>query len=89
MALHIEDADVERLAAEVARLAHESETQAVRRALEERKEKLDTAQLKPKRENLIAFLEREVWPLVPPDMLGKPISTEEQEEILGLGPNGY
>src|SRR6185369_13990420 len=74
MALHIEDADVERLAAEVARLAQESETVAVRRALEERKEKLGSESPQPKRENLISFLEREVWPLIPPDLLGKSIS---------------
>ena len=89
MALHIEDADVERLAAEVARLAHESETVAVRRALEERKEKLDSGSPRLKRESLITFLEREVWPLLPPDVLGKPIPKEEQEEILGFGPEGY
>jgi antitoxin VapB len=34
------------------------------------------------------FLEEEVWPNVPPDILGKPISKEEEEEILGYGPDG-
>jgi antitoxin VapB len=89
MALHIEDAEVERLAARVAELAHESETEAVRRALEERMEKLEPPAAPPTRGSLIEFLEREVWPKIPPDKLGKPITKEEEEEILGIGPDGY
>jgi hypothetical protein len=27
--------------------------------------------------------------LIPPDVRGKPITKEEEEEILGIGPNGY
>lgn len=34
------------------------------------------------------LLEEEIWPLLPPEELGKPISKEEQEEILGFGPDG-
>ena len=37
MALNIKNADVERLATEVARLTGESKTEAIRRALEERR----------------------------------------------------
>jgi antitoxin VapB len=33
-------------------------------------------------------LEEEIWPLIPPDELGKPISKEEWEDILGFGPEG-
>src|SRR5438128_12697313 len=40
MALNIKNRNVEQLAAEVARLAGESKTEAVRRALEERRERL-------------------------------------------------
>jgi antitoxin VapB len=36
MALNIKNPQVEQLAAEVARLAHETKTEAIRRALEER-----------------------------------------------------
>jgi antitoxin VapB len=90
MALHIEDAEVERLAAKVAELAHESETEAVRRALADRMEKLTVPNgQKPKRGDLKAFLEREVWPKVPPEVLGKPVTKQEVEEILGFGPEGY
>lgn len=37
---------------------------------------------------LLRFLEREVWPALPPDVLGKPITKEEREAILGYGPYG-
>jgi antitoxin VapB len=89
MALTIEDAEVERLAAEVAELAHESETEAVRHALEDRKTRLEAEAEKPKRESLLAYFEREVWPHVPPDVLGKRFPQEEQDAILGYGPEGY
>jgi antitoxin VapB len=89
MALHIEDAEVERLAARVAELAHESETEAVRRALEERMEKLELPAAPTKRRNVREYFEREVWPQIPPEKLGKPITKEEEEEILGIGPDGY
>ena len=90
MALTIEDAEVERLAAEVAQLAHESETEAIRHALEDRKTRLEGGAEKPKRRrNLKEYLEREVWPHIPPDVLGKPFPQEEQDEILGFGPDGF
>ncbi|KAA2261632.1 hypothetical protein F0L68_16285 [Solihabitans fulvus] len=34
------------------------------------------------------FMEKEVWPFVPPGERGKPISKAEREEILGIGPDG-
>jgi antitoxin VapB len=89
MALTIEDAEVERLAAEVAQLAHESETEAIRRALEDRKKRLEAEAEKPKRGDLRQFLEREVWPHVPPEVFGKPVTREEVEDILGIGPDGF
>ena len=88
MALHIEDAEVERLAARVAELAKESETEAVRRALAERMEKLEPPVAPQRCRNLREYLEREVWPNIPPDVLGKPVTKEEVEEILGYGPDG-
>ena len=38
--------------------------------------------------DLRRFLEDEVWPQVPPDVLGKPISRAERGAILGHGPQG-
>jgi hypothetical protein len=36
------------------------------------------------------YLEREVWPKIPADVLGKKKMTKrEREEILGIGLDGY
>ncbi len=39
-------------------------------------------------EALIRFLEKEVWPKVPPELLGRTLTRAEEDEILGLGPEG-
>jgi antitoxin VapB len=89
MALNIKNTSVERLAAEVAELAHETKTEAIRRALEERKERLELHVASRSRSRRAwAFLEREVWPLVPPEQSGKALTKDEKEEILGYGPDG-
>lgn len=89
MALNIKDPEAERLAAEVAALAGESKTRAVRVALAERKARLDRAGAPATRaEALRRFLEREAWPQVPEAALGKPLSRQEREALLGYGPEG-
>jgi antitoxin VapB len=88
MALNIKDPETERLAAEVAKLTGESKTRAVRVALQERKKRLELERPKGARRPLLQFFEEEIWPHIPADQLGKPISKEEREEILGLGPDG-
>ena len=35
-----------------------------------------------------AYLEREVWPHISPELRGKRITKLEEEEILGIGPDG-
>ncbi len=37
------------------------------------------------RDRLIAFLQDEIWPDIPPELLGKSVTKEEEEEILGYG----
>lgn len=87
MALNIKDPEAERLAAEVAALTGETKTRAVRVALEERLGRLARRIVLPdKGEELRRFLEDEVWPQVPPDVLGKPLTRAEREEILGYEP---
>ncbi|MBZ5674383.1 MAG: type II toxin-antitoxin system VapB family antitoxin [Acidobacteriia bacterium] len=90
MALNIKNAEVERLATEVAHLARETKTEAIRRALEERKARLKVG---PSREEkyrrTMEYLQREVWPNIPPEDRGKVMTKQEEEEILGIGPNGY
>jgi antitoxin VapB len=89
MALNIKNLEVERLAGEVAKLAHETKTEAIRRALAERKARLASTHGRPQsQERLIEFFEKSIWSQVPADVLGKPLSKQEREEILGYGPEG-
>jgi antitoxin VapB len=89
VALNIKNPEVERLAGEVAELARETKTEAIRRALEDRKARLAAAHGVPRsKESLIAFFEKSIWPRVPADVLGKSLSKREREEILGYGPDG-
>ena len=89
MALNIKNSEVERLAAEIAKMTGESKTEAIRRALEERREKLAyLTPAKDRRQDLIEFLEQEVWPRIPRDQIGKVLSKEEEEALLGYGPDG-
>jgi antitoxin VapB len=89
MALNIKDPEAERLAAEVAELAGESKTAAVRNALRERRDRLASRETLEQREaRLQRFMEDEIWALIPPDQLGERITKAEREEILGYGPQG-
>ena len=88
MALNIKDPEVDRLAAEVAAMTGESKTAAVRKALEERRERLALRRDgRDRRARLTQFLER-FWAGVPPGELGRRLTREEEEAILGLGPQG-
>ena len=89
MGLNIKNLEVERLAAEVARLAHETKTEAIRRSLQERYGRLRARSGKLKQKSLLQYLEREVWPFVPPTELGRVLSRQEEDDILGYGPEGY
>ena len=89
MSLTLKSVEVERLANEVAELTGETQTEAVRKALQERKERL-ALRVVPgdTKEDLLRFLREEIWPKIPPELLGRGISQEEQDEILGYGPGG-
>lgn len=89
MALNIKNPRVERLAAEVAKLARESKTDAIGRALEERKARLATSVLHRNRQaEFLAFLRREIWPKVPRKHRGRRLTRKEEDAILGYGPEG-
>jgi antitoxin VapB len=94
MALSIENQETEKLAAEIAELTGESEEETVQQALRERGERLGLPTRQGRRgrprtrEEMLHFLETEIWPLLP-NRGGPPITKEEKEEILGYGPNGY
>lgn len=89
MALTIKNPEVERLAEEVARLSGQNKTQAIRQALEEKRDRLslrvsDAARASQR----LRFLEREIWADIPPELLGKPHDDALDDEILGYGPDG-
>lgn len=90
MALNIKDALTEQLAAEVAELAGETKTGAVRQALAERRERLlAEREAEDRASRLQRVLEDEIWPLLSPEVLDRPpLNKAEREEILGYGPEG-
>jgi antitoxin VapB len=89
MALNIKNPEVERLAQDVARLAKESKTEAIRRALEERRARLRVRQtVASKRSRLETLLKDRIWPEIPRRALGHRLSKREEERILGYGPDG-
>jgi len=88
--LNIKNREVESLAAEVATLANETKTEAIRRALLDRKQRLLIRRTEPsKKERLLRALEDHIWPAIPAGQLGRPISKRERERILGYGKHGY
>lgn len=88
MALNIKNATVERLAAEVALLTGETKTEAIRKALEDRKRRLVAAPAADRRAALLSFLKKRVWPGVPGTEKGRVLSRAEEDAILGYGPEG-
>lgn len=89
MALNIKDRETERLAREVAQMAGESKTGAVRVALRERKARLLIARSGSSRaERMLAVLEGRVWPELPDGVRGSAMMKEQEEGILGYGPDG-
>jgi antitoxin VapB len=90
MALNIKNVEVEKLAGEVANLARETKTEAIRRSLIERRARLQARAGKAGgRKSLREYMEQNVWPLVPAGELGRSLSREEEDQILGYGPEGY
>jgi antitoxin VapB len=88
MALNIKNADVERLADEVARLTGESKTEAIRKALDERRRRLKGSSVAERRQRVVRFLKSDVWPTIPKKVLGRRPTRAEEDAILGFGPDG-
>ncbi len=76
MALNIKNAQVEDLATEVAELTGETKTEAIRRALEERRQRLSFQLVRENRgEERRSFLEREVWSVIRARSASRRLST--------------
>jgi antitoxin VapB len=76
MALNIKNPHVEELATEVSEITGETKTEAIRRALEERRQRL-AFQVVPdhRSEELRSFLEREVWSVIRARATSRRLST--------------
>lgn len=85
MALNIKNTEVERLAATVAQMTGETKTEAIRRALEERYERLH-GRARHSAERRRKFLERELWATLNPS--DRPLTRAEEDDILGYGAEG-
>ncbi|MEM6431923.1 MAG: type II toxin-antitoxin system VapB family antitoxin [Deinococcota bacterium] len=93
MPLTIDNPELEKLVDEIATLTGKSKVEVIRRALLERRAMLHKAPATEgtpaqKKARIMKFLREEVWPHVPEDILGKGIPQEEQDKILGYGPDG-
>ena len=89
MAMNIKNAKVERLAEELADLTGESKTEAILRALEERRERIALAPTEKLRfAQALDFLEREIWPNIPRKLRGRRVTKTERERLLGYGRGG-
>ena len=88
MALNLKNDEVERLAAEVAGITGESKTEAIRVALQERRARLKGRTIELRRERVLRFLEKKVWPTSPESERGRRLTRAEEDEILGFGPDG-
>ena len=69
MALQI-DAEIERLAIEIAEMTGESPTETVRRLLLEQKSAFDSQENGRRMDGLMRWLQEEVWPTIPEELRG-------------------
>ena len=88
MPLNIKNPEVERLAADLARLTGESKTEVIRRALDERRRRLTRRAPHERRTRVLRLLEKRVWPTIPTDQRGRRLTRREEDEILGYGRGG-
>jgi antitoxin VapB len=88
MALNLKNDEVERLATEVARMTGESKTEAIRRALQERQQRLRGRSVEQRRDRVLKFLEKKVWATLPEGERGRRLTQAEEDDILGIGPDG-
>jgi len=88
MALNIKNAEVERLADEIARLTNTSKTEAIRQALLERRERVSAMSPHVNREeSLRRFMKLRIWPGVPASA-SRRWTKDEEEAALGYGESG-
>jgi antitoxin VapB len=89
MPLNIKNRDVEELLEQVVQMTGETKTEAVRKALEQRRQRLALrAGMLQDDVRLLAFLQDEVWPQIPVELLRGRLTSEEEDQLLGYGEHG-
>lgn len=93
MAQRFDDRETQQLATEIAKLTGESEEEAVRQALRERRERLGLPEpprqgRRPRTmEEMLHYMETVIWPQIPEDKRGgPPLTKAERAKLLGYGP---
>lgn len=89
MALNIKNLDVEKMLDDMVQLTGETKTEAVRKALAERQQRLALRFAARQQEiRLHTFLQDEVWPQIPTALRGVRLTKLEEDAILGYGDHG-
>ncbi|MCX6597043.1 MAG: type II toxin-antitoxin system VapB family antitoxin [Acidobacteria bacterium] len=90
MALNIKNAEVERLATQLARMTGRTKTEAIRRALlvEVARQQPEATDREKRAQAAFRWLNEEIWPIYAPNGSNPPTTKAEVEEILGFGPHG-
>jgi antitoxin VapB len=89
VALIIKNPEVEALVAELASLTGESRTEAVRRAVLQRRTSVRLRNANRPKISLRTFLETVAWPSLPSSVLGKKVAKAEREAMLGYDPEVF
>ncbi len=77
------------MAGEVAGMTGETKTEAIRKALKERRDRLSYhIATRNRKADLLDFLSREIWPAIPKRLLGKRLTKAELDQILGYEDKG-
>ena len=87
MALNVKNPEVEKLAQELALLSGTSKTEAIRQALIEKKQRMQLYLRRDPKQSAMQFLHDRMWPTLPHGA-SRILSREEEEAILGYGPDG-
>ena len=88
MALNIKNIEVEKLAAEAARLSRESKTQVIRQALQEHIRRLKVRRGGQGNEDQVDAILARFRKEFPKGDFGRRMTKVERERILGYGPDG-
>jgi antitoxin VapB len=89
MPLNIKNPEVEKMIREISDRTGETKTEAVRKAVQERRRQLRyRAQDVDKVQRFRRFLQQEIWPLVPAKERRRKLTRKQEEAILGYGREG-